>query len=109
MLRTCASWWYTDHKMSGLCSGDPRQRKAQAGNEGDNHGQDVVLFVSKVNTNGHRKTWGLASKTKREIKTRGIKRALWDAWCRCTHRAMVPKYRAVTGTKAESEELGNRK
>lgn len=71
--KTCPSWWHTDNKMSGLCSGDPRQRKGQAGNEGGNHGQYVVLFVSKVNINDHRKTWGLASKAKRQIKPEAYK------------------------------------
>lgn len=71
--RTCPSWWHTDHKMNGLFSGDPRQRKGQAGSEGGNHGRCVVLCVSKVNTNDHRKTWGLASKAKKQIKPEAYK------------------------------------
>lgn len=34
---------------------------------------DVVLFVSKVNTNDHKKTWVLASKVKKERKSQAYK------------------------------------
>lgn len=103
--RTCTSWWHTDNKMNGLCSGDPRQRKGQTGNEGGNHGRYVVLFVSKVNINDHRKTWGLASKAKRQIKPEVFVGCLTQLHM----AAMAHKYMDVTGKTAEPEELGNSK